>query len=389
MNTSHGAEAPRLDAKLTTMIAVAVVALVAVVAGAFVLSFAAITAVSEAAHIDAGLSWLMATSVDGAMTVGTMTALVLKMLGRKTGYAWFVVLAGVTISIACNALHATQSVGTDVTLEGWQQGAVSAIPAVALALSLHLLILLIEAISDTLSSRRQTAKDAPEVDASPRTEAAVRAGARVSVPTSEPAREPVPEPVRTELPAPVRTPEPPRTEPVRTDGGSLVQGRPTEIDKSRTNGRTGHEARPETPRTATRNTSRPAATSAATTVKPPKTLAKTQSAPVDRDDLVDELASEIRALGDDWKPDYDALMARAGFGRSWCEKVVKEARATARLDKPATPRMAAPYGLHADGGDTRTEDPYDTRTGGDTEPRTDDDETPRTEPVRAPLRVAN
>lgn len=172
MNTPN-AEAPELDGKLVTMIAVAVVALVAVVVGAFVLSFAAITAVSEAAHITPGLSWLMATSVDGAMTVGTMTALVLKMLGKSTGYAWFVVLSGVTISIACNALHATQSVGAKVTLEGWQQGAVSAIPAVALALSLHLLILLIEAIGDAVSSRRETVEDAPQ-DAG-------RASAEVSV----------------------------------------------------------------------------------------------------------------------------------------------------------------------------------------------------------------
>ncbi|MGI5288007.1 DUF2637 domain-containing protein [Nonomuraea polychroma] len=151
----NAAETNRLDGKLVTMIAVAVVALVAVVVGAFVLSFDAITAVSKAAHVAAGLSWLMPVSVDGAMTVGTMSALVLKMLKKGTGYAWFVVLAGVAISVACNALHATQSNGVQIELTPWQAGAVSAIPAVALALSLHLLIILIEAISDAVSTHRK------------------------------------------------------------------------------------------------------------------------------------------------------------------------------------------------------------------------------------------
>lgn len=150
------AETNSLDGKLVTMIAVAVFALVAVVVGAFVLSFDAITAVSEAAHVAPRLSWLMPVSVDGAMTVGTMSALVLKMLKQKTGYAWFVVLAGVVISVACNALHATQSSGAAVNLTGAQAGAVSAIPAVALALSLHLLIILVEAISDAVSGHRKT-----------------------------------------------------------------------------------------------------------------------------------------------------------------------------------------------------------------------------------------
>lgn len=155
-------EAGRLDGKLVTMITVAVFALVAVVVGAFVLSYAALTAVAQAAHVAVGLSWLMSVSVDGAMTVGTMAALVLKMLGKKTGYAWFVVLAGVVISVACNALHATQSQGGKVVLDNWQAGAVSAIPAVALALSLHLLIILIEAITDAVSARRTDGGDVSE-----------------------------------------------------------------------------------------------------------------------------------------------------------------------------------------------------------------------------------
>src|SRR5215470_7462915 len=44
---------------------------------------------------------------------------------------------------------------------------------------------------------------------------------------------------------------------------------------------------------------------------------------VDRTALVAELAAHIRAAeqaGQEWRPDYEALMARTGYRRSWCEK---------------------------------------------------------------------
>lgn len=48
-----------------------------------------------------------------------------------------------------------------------------------------------------------------------------------------------------------------------------------------------------------------------------------------RGTIVDRLADEIRdaiAAGSRWKPDYDALMTSTGRRRSWCEKVVRDAR---------------------------------------------------------------
>jgi hypothetical protein len=64
---------------------------------------------------------------------------------------------------------------------------------------------------------------------------------------------------------------------------------------------------------------------------------------VDRDAVVAELTDQIRdavASGERWVPDYDALMDRTGYRRSWCEKAVREARA-AVLDPPG--RDAAGY----------------------------------------------
>jgi hypothetical protein len=69
--------------------------------------------------------------------------------------------------------------------------------------------------------------------------------------------------------------------------------------------------------------------------------ARTQAAeppPVDRDAVVAGLADEIRDAvrsGEQWAPDYDALMTRTGYRRSWCEKAVRDAR-TAVLETPGT-----------------------------------------------------
>ncbi|HVT67212.1 MAG TPA: hypothetical protein VHF26_05650 [Trebonia sp.] len=61
-----------------------------------------------------------------------------------------------------------------------------------------------------------------------------------------------------------------------------------------------------------------------------------QSPEVDRAALVAELADQIRdaiTSGERWTPDYDALMARTGYRRRWCEKAVQDAR-TAVLEPP-------------------------------------------------------
>ena len=67
---------------------------------------------------------------------------------------------------------------------------------------------------------------------------------------------------------------------------------------------------------------------------------------VDRAALVAELADQIRdaiSSGERWAPDYDALMTRTGFRRSWCEKAVWDAR---------TQAFSAPHDNPADAGRT-------------------------------------
>ena len=90
---------------------------------------------------------------------------------------------------------------------------------------------------------------------------------------------------------------------------------------------------------------------------------------VDRDALVAELADEMRdavTSGDRWTPDYDALMERTGFRRSWCEKAVRDARTQAFSGPPETPFAAVPRlrrirtGDDPYGPESRTDDPSDT-----------------------------
>jgi transposase len=78
-----------------------------------------------------------------------------------------------------------------------------------------------------------------------------------------------------------------------------------------------------------------------------RTAGGPQPGEVDRAAVVAELADQIRdaiEAGERWRPDYDALMARTGFRRSWCEKAVRDARTAAfRTAVPAPAiRTAAP-----------------------------------------------
>jgi hypothetical protein len=54
-----------------------------------------------------------------------------------------------------------------------------------------------------------------------------------------------------------------------------------------------------------------------------------QPVEVDREALVAELADQIRDAvdaGEQWRPDYPALIARTGYRRRWCEEVVRDAK---------------------------------------------------------------
>nr|WP_221374435.1 DUF2637 domain-containing protein [Actinoplanes polyasparticus] len=149
---------------------IASLGIVAVTSGGFALSFDAIRTIARAAHINADLDWMLPVTIDGAMAVASVTAIVMQKLGRTPWYPWVVVLANVLISVGCNALHAYQGGGEKPLPSEWAM-AVSAIPAINLALSLHLLIELVMAVAnrgekkaaDTQAAKSGLAQFAPTV----------------------------------------------------------------------------------------------------------------------------------------------------------------------------------------------------------------------------------
>ena len=114
--------------------------------------------------------------------------------------------------------------------------------------------------------------------------------------------------LRAAVPAAAQAPGPvPAAPPVQPVPPGPDEDRPTEPDAGRTEDHTGNGSGPH-----------------------PE---------VDRAAIVAELADQIRdaiEAGERWQPDYPALIQRTGFRRSWCEKVVRDAR-TAVFRTAVTP----------------------------------------------------
>lgn len=157
----------------------------AVAVAGFTLSYDAIRKVGVAAGVRVDWAWLLPVSIDGAMAVATVTAVVMSRMGRRNWYPWAVVIVGASISIACNAVHAQMR--DAIQLGDETAMAVSAIPAVMLALSVHLLVVLIDAAARALSGEDETRDSVTEP---------------VEIPAVTPAALGVPEPI---VAAPRRT----------------------------------------------------------------------------------------------------------------------------------------------------------------------------------------
>ncbi len=86
--------------------------------------------------VDAHLTWLYPVVIDGTIVVGTVTALALRRSPyRIRVYVWTMLAGAIAVSVAGNAAHA--AAGSVIHMVG------SAVPAVALAVSLHLLVILV------------------------------------------------------------------------------------------------------------------------------------------------------------------------------------------------------------------------------------------------------
>jgi hypothetical protein len=177
----------------------------AVVVAGFTLSYDSIRRVGISAYIRHDWAWLLPVAIDGSMAVATVTAIVMRRLGRSARYPWLVVIVDAGISIMCNAAHAYMHGGL-VKLPQGAAMAVSAIPALNLALSVHLLVLLALAIAGH-----------DEEELPPAGKAQVPAGSAAVVPTQVPLN--VPATVPADLPPAL--PAAPRPEVVAEDPAEL------------------------------------------------------------------------------------------------------------------------------------------------------------------------
>jgi len=121
---------------LPLAVRIAAAATVVVALGSAVLSWDALRWGAGQLGVDAALTWLFPVVLDGTIVVGTAAALALRRARRRVrAYVWGQLVAAIGASVVGNAAHAAG--GTPIHQVG------SALPAVALAASLHLLLVLV------------------------------------------------------------------------------------------------------------------------------------------------------------------------------------------------------------------------------------------------------
>lgn len=138
--------------RLPAAVRVAVLFAGVVAVGAAVLSWDAGRWGAGEIGIDPGLTWLWPIVVDGMIAGGTVAVLVVRERGWRA-YVWALLLAGLGVSIFVNGAHAPAGGPGVGALTLHRAG--SAVPALALAAMLHLLVII--ARSTRAAPTRQSA----------------------------------------------------------------------------------------------------------------------------------------------------------------------------------------------------------------------------------------
>jgi hypothetical protein len=121
---------------LPLAVRVAAVATAVVALGSATLSWDALRWGAGQLGVDPALTWIYPVVVDGTILVGTVAALALRTARRRVRlYVWTLLGAAIAVSVVGNAAHAAG----DAPLH--RLG--SAVPAAALAASLHLLVVIV------------------------------------------------------------------------------------------------------------------------------------------------------------------------------------------------------------------------------------------------------
>ncbi|MDR1186100.1 MAG: DUF2637 domain-containing protein, partial [Bifidobacteriaceae bacterium] len=120
---------------------VAVAGTVLIAAGAFWLSYTALSHLAVRSGIAPGQAWAWPLIVDGVIVVATCAVVALAG-GRAAWYPWTLLAAGAGVSVAANALQAATS---QTQVHPATAGAVAAVPPVVLLAITHLTVVLTRA----------------------------------------------------------------------------------------------------------------------------------------------------------------------------------------------------------------------------------------------------
>ena len=142
--------APAAKRRILVWATAAAVALLA--AAGFTLSFSSLIDLAALSGIDRQLAFLWPLIVDGFIVVATGAAFALKGRSRRvTWYPWTALIFFSAISVIGNAVHASQVAHIRVPIV--LATAVSAIPAIALLIATHLLVVMVDAHTAQLVAR--------------------------------------------------------------------------------------------------------------------------------------------------------------------------------------------------------------------------------------------
>ena len=165
-------KSPRTSRPLSRpVVATGIAATVLIAAGAFVLSFAALTDLAVMAGISPALAWIWPVIVDGLIVAATVSIVALAGHDRRTmAYPWVLLLGGAVVSTAANAVHAILA-ADGAGVPAWVSAVVASMPPVVLLAVTHLSVVLVQKAGTKPAARKvrgaRSAAKAPKAEAAP------------------------------------------------------------------------------------------------------------------------------------------------------------------------------------------------------------------------------
>lgn len=129
------------------VIATGIAATVIIAAGAFVLSFAALTDLARMSGISAGLAWIWPVIIDGLIVAATVAIVALAGADkRRLAYPWALLFGGALVSTGANAVHAVLTSAHSVSgVPAGVAAVVASMPPIVLLAVTHLCVVLVQA----------------------------------------------------------------------------------------------------------------------------------------------------------------------------------------------------------------------------------------------------